>query len=79
MYVFDLSLDHGWVRWKASFQFPSSPKGFRYVFIFFRGPHRSVDIIADDMKLVEVFHDPRWKDKTDKLIEKYRKRSVRLR
>ncbi|XP_031553942.1 endo-1,4-beta-xylanase 1-like, partial [Actinia tenebrosa] len=76
---YKLSEDHGWVRWKTSFQMPASPRGFRYVFIFFRGPHRSVDIIADDMKLVEVMNIPRWKDKTDKLIETYRKRSVKLR
>ena len=58
---------------------PSSPKGFLYVFIFFKGPKKSVDIMADDMSLIEMYQDPNWKQKTDNLIERYRKRRVKIR
>ncbi|KAK3731070.1 hypothetical protein QZH41_019227, partial [Actinostola sp. cb2023] len=74
-----LSTDDGWVRWKTAFKLPWSPKGFSYVFIFFKGPHKSVDIVADDMKLIEMFQDPNWKRETDVLIEKYRKRHIKIR
>lgn len=58
---------------------PESSKGYRYVYLFYRGPNKSVDIMVDDTSLIEMYQDPDWKKKTDILIEKYRKRKINIR
>jgi len=58
---------------------PVARSGFQYMFIYFKGPKPTVDIELDDFYLGEVLQRPEWKENTDVLINKYRKRNVRIR
>ena len=49
------------------------------MFIYFKGPKPTVDIELDDFYLGEVLQQPDWKENSDVLINKHRKRNVRLR
>ena len=73
------SLDYGWVRWHTTFEMPAARAGFQYMFIYFKGPKPTVDIQLDDLYLGEILQRPDWKSNSDLLIDKYRKRNVRLR
>ena len=74
-----LTSDSGWVHWNTAFELPTAPHGFSFVFIYFMGPKGSLDIVVDDLHLSEIYQDPDWKAKSDVLIDRYRKRTVRLR
>ncbi|XP_001626084.3 endo-1,4-beta-xylanase 3 isoform X2 [Nematostella vectensis] len=71
--------EKGWVKWKTAFQMPRAAGGFDYVFLFFMGPKPSIDILVDDVSLKEVRQHKDWKDRTDRSIDRYRKRDVRIR
>ena len=58
---------------------PAARAGFQYMFIYFKGPKPTVDIQLDDLYLGEILQRPDWKSNSDLLIDKYRKRNVRLR
>ena len=58
---------------------PAAKAGFQYMFIYFKGPKPTVDILLDDLYLGEVLQRPDWKEHSDAHIDKYRKRNVRLR
>ncbi|PFX28014.1 Endo-1,4-beta-xylanase [Stylophora pistillata] len=73
------SQDYGWVRWHTAFEMPAAKAGFQYMFIYFKGPKPTVDILLDDLYLGEVLQRPDWKEHSDAHIDKYRKRNVRLR
>ena len=74
-----ISPDFGWVRWHTAFEMPVARSGFQYMFIYFKGPKPTVDIELDDFYLGEVLQLPDWKENSDVLINKHRKRNVRLR
>lgn len=73
------SQDFGWVLWHTAFEMPVARSGFKYMFIYFKGPKPTVDIELDDFFLGEVLQQPDWKENSDVLINKHRKRNVRLR
>ena len=72
-------LDYGWVQWHTAFEMPAARAGFQYMFIYFKGPKPTVDIQLDDLYLGEILQRSDWKENSDILINKYRKRNVRLR
>ena len=74
-----MSSDDGWVQWNTDFELPKTMLGYKYVFIYFKGPKRQIDIVLDDLHLIEVYQDPQWKAKTDLLIDRHRKRDVVVR
>ena len=49
------------------------------MFIYFKGPKPTVDILLDDLYLGEILQRPDWKEISDALIDKHRKRNVRFR
>ena len=71
--------DYGWVRWNTAFEMPAANAGFQYMFIYFKGPKPTVDVLLDDLYLAEVLRRPNWKENSDALINKHRKRDVRIR
>lgn len=73
------SPDYGWVLWHTAFEIPAAKAGFQYMFIYFKGPKPTVDILLDDLYLGEILQRPDWKEHSDALIDKYRKRNARLR
>lgn len=77
--MFHFFLDYGWVLWHTAFEIPAAKAGFQYMFIYFKGPKPTVDILLDDLYLGEILQRPDWKEHSDALIDKYRKRNVRLR
>ena len=58
---------------------PFAKAGFQYVFIYFKGPKPTVDILLDDVYLGEVLQLSDWKKNSDMLIDQYRKRSIQFR
>lgn len=74
-----LFLDYGWVRWHTAFEMPFARAGFQYVFIYFKGPKPTVDILLDDVYLAEILQRRDWKSFSDTLIDKYRKRDIQFR
>ena len=77
--MFHFFLDYGWVLWHTAFEMPAAKASFQYMFIYFKGPKPTVDILLDDLYLGEILQRPDWKEHSDALIDKYRKRNVRLR
>ena len=78
MVLFDL-LDYGWVHWHTAFEMPFARAGYQYVFVYFKGPKPSVDIVLDDVFLGEIPQRSDWKAYSDLLINKYRKRDIQFR
>ena len=77
--VFPFNLDYGWVRWQTAFEMPLARAGFQFVFIYFKGPKPTVDILLDDLYLEEILQPSDWKRNSDILINKYRKRNIQFR
>ncbi|KAM7444729.1 hypothetical protein ABFA07_006816 [Porites harrisoni] len=73
------SQDYGWVRWQTAFEIPLARAGFQFVFIYFKGPKPTVDILLDDLYLEEILQPSDWKRNSDILINKYRKRNIQFR
>ena len=77
--IFPYILDYGWVRWQTAFEIPLARAGFQFVFIYFKGPKPTVDILLDDLYLEEIVQPSDWKRNSDILINKYRKRNIQFR
>ena len=77
--VFPFNLDYGWVRWQTAFEMPLARAGFQFVFIYFKGPKPTVDILLDDLYLGEILQPSDWKRNSDILINKNRKRNIQFR
>ncbi|XP_068725993.1 uncharacterized protein [Montipora capricornis] len=73
------SQDYGWVHWHTAFEMPFARAGYQYVFVYFKGPKPSVDIVLDDVFLGEIPQRSDWKAYSDLLINKYRKRDIQFR
>ena len=46
--------------------------------MYIKGPRANTDIIIDDSKLRALPKDENWKKKADSMIEKIRKRNVKI-
>ncbi|XP_074611783.1 uncharacterized protein LOC141866214 isoform X2 [Acropora palmata] len=73
------SQDYGWVHWHTAFEMPFARTGFQYVFIYFKGPKSTIDIVLDDIFLGEIPQRPDWKAYSDLLINRNRKRNIEFR
>ena len=58
---------------------PVARTGFQYVFIYFKGPKSTIDIVLDDIFLGEIPQRPDWKAYSDLLINRNRKRNIEFR
>ena len=67
------------MHWQTAFEIPFARAGFQFVFIYFKGPKPTVDILLDDLYLGEILQPSDWKRNSDILINKYRKRNIQFR
>ncbi|XP_057304862.1 uncharacterized protein LOC130641875 [Hydractinia symbiolongicarpus] len=68
----------GWVFWNTQFHLPKE-RSYRFVFIYFQGPKKHIDIYVDSMVLQQIQHLKNWKELNDMKIEKTRTRDVTVR